>query len=129
MEVTYHPEADDEVLESARFYEARSKGLGWRFLRAVQHAEERLVRLQKHRCSAPFAQYIATWPCRRVWERAAIDCVTNACEQLHTEVFRATSLEQIATRAKSFFAMMPNLEQDSEDDRAEQEPETGERDG
>ena len=77
---------------------------------------------------APFAQYIATWSCRRVWERAAIDCVTNACEQLHTEVFRATSLEQITTRAKSFFAMMPNLEQDSEDDGAEQEPETGERD-
>jgi len=42
-------------------------------------------------------------------------------------VFRATSLEQIATRAKSFFAMMPNLEQDSEDDgvEQEQEPETG----
>lgn len=77
-------------------------------------------RLQKHRCSAPFAQYIATWFCRRVWERAAIDCVTNACEQLHTEVFRAASLEQIATRAKSFFAMMPNLEQDAEDNGGEQ---------
>ena len=44
MEVIYHPKADDEVLESARFYEARSKGLGWRFLRAVQDAEARIAR-------------------------------------------------------------------------------------
>jgi hypothetical protein len=83
-------------------------------------------RLQKHRCSAPFAQYIGTWPCKRVWERAAIDCVTNGCEQLHTEVFRATSLEQIAAQAKSFFSMMPNLEEDSGDD---QELETDEKAG
>jgi hypothetical protein len=44
MEVIYHPKADDEVLDSARFYERRSKGLGWRFLRAVQEAEARIVR-------------------------------------------------------------------------------------
>ena len=30
-------------------------------------------RLRKHRCSAPFAQCVKTWPCRRTWERAAID--------------------------------------------------------
>jgi hypothetical protein len=44
MEVVYHPKADDEVLDSARFYERRSKGLGWRFLRAVQEAEARILR-------------------------------------------------------------------------------------
>jgi plasmid stabilization system protein ParE len=43
MEVIYHPEAEDEVLESARFYERRGKGLGWRFLRAVEEAERRVV--------------------------------------------------------------------------------------
>lgn len=32
------------MLESARFYEAHSKGLGWRFLRAVQDAEARIAR-------------------------------------------------------------------------------------
>ncbi|SRR5260221_13752641 len=41
-------------------------------------------RLQKHCCSAPFAKHLRNWPCRRVWERTAIDCVTNRCEQLHT---------------------------------------------
>jgi len=44
MDLIYHPKADDEVLESARFYERRSKGLGWRFLRALQEAEARMVR-------------------------------------------------------------------------------------
>jgi len=33
-------------------------------------------RLRKHRCSAPFATIIATWPCRKLWEQTAIDCVT-----------------------------------------------------
>lgn len=72
-------------------------------------------RLQKHRCSAPFAQYVASWPCKRVWERAAIDCLTNGCEQLHTEVFRAPSLQQVAIQAQSFFSMMPRLKEDSEE--------------
>jgi plasmid stabilization system protein ParE len=43
IEVTYHPKADDEVLESARFYERRTEGLGWRFLRVVRDAEARIA--------------------------------------------------------------------------------------
>lgn len=83
-------------------------------------------RLQKHRCSAPFAKYVASWPCRRVWERAAIDCVANGCEQLYTEVFRATSMDRVTARAQAFFAMMPNLEEVLEDDpEAESENRTG----
>ena len=66
-------------------------------------------RLQKHRCSAPFAEYIKTWPCRRVWERAAIDCAARDCERLHTEVFRAGSLDAVASRAATFFSVMPSL--------------------
>jgi hypothetical protein len=77
-------------------------------------------RLQKHRCAAPFAQYLNTWPCKRIWERAAIDCVTEGCERLHTEVFRAASLDELGVRAQGFFSLMPKLdanagvEQDSE---------------
>jgi len=73
-------------------------------------------RLQKHRCSAPFARYVSSWPCRRVWERAAIDCVTSGCDQLHTEVFRAASMDQVSARAQAFFAMMPGLEAEVADD-------------
>ena len=36
-------------------------------------------RLQKRHCSTPYAHYVASWSCRRVWERAAIDCITTGC--------------------------------------------------
>jgi hypothetical protein len=78
-------------------------------------------RLQKHRCSAPFSQYLKTWPCKRIWERAAIDCVTEACEKLHTEVYRTNALEQLGIRAEAFFSLMPKLHDDDADERA---PET-----
>jgi hypothetical protein len=78
-------------------------------------------RLQKHRCSAPFAEFMKTWPCRRVWERAAIDCATNGCEKLHTEVFRTTSLELVSSRGDAFFSVMPNLLAEVDDDAIEGE--------
>lgn len=81
-------------------------------------------RLQKHRCSAPFAQYVGKWLCKRVWERAAIDCVTNGCERLHTEVFRTSSLEQVAAQGKLFFSMMPGLKEDSEDNEIDERPDS-----
>ena len=43
-EIRYHPKADDEVLDAARFYEKRNEGLGWRFLSAVRDAETRIAR-------------------------------------------------------------------------------------
>lgn len=58
-------------------------------------------RLRQLRCSAPLTKVIATWPCKRLWERTAIECVVNGCERLHTEVFRATSLESVSTNVTS----------------------------
>jgi hypothetical protein len=73
-------------------------------------------RLRHHRCSAPFAQYLKHWPCRRTWERAAIDCMTADAEKLHTEVFRGLSLDDVLMRAERFFAMMPSLSSRPSDD-------------
>ena len=42
MKVIFHPEASEEKLESARFYEARSAGLGWDFLAAVEETTRRI---------------------------------------------------------------------------------------
>lgn len=64
-------------------------------------------RLRQLRCSAPFAEVIATWPCKRLWERTAIDCAAEGCERLHTEVFRAASLEEVRAKCDRFFALMP----------------------
>lgn len=74
-------------------------------------------RLQKHRCSAPFSTYLNTWSCKRVWERAAIDCVTKGCEKLHTEVYRTDSLEQLRIRSEAFFSLMPKLREEASDEQ------------
>ena len=73
-------------------------------------------RLRHHRCSAPFAVYKKTWPCRRSWERTAIDCMTIGHEQLHTEVFRGSSLDEVAARGDQFFMVMPAVRVLSEAD-------------
>ena len=69
-------------------------------------------RLRSHRCSAPFASEKKTWPCKRRWERTAIDCVTAGCEQLHTEVFRCDDIDSVIVRCDEFFAMMPEFNSD-----------------
>jgi hypothetical protein len=84
-------------------------------------------RLRHHRCSAPFAQYRKHWPCRRTWERAAIDCVTAGLEQLHTEVFRGASLDEIVDRGNRFFSAMPAVGIVAEGD--DEEPLTARRAG
>jgi hypothetical protein len=71
-------------------------------------------RLRQLRCSAPFANVIATWPCKRLWERTAIECVTIGCERIHTEVFRAASLTPVHERCEQFFALMPTLSASAE---------------
>ncbi len=43
MNVVFHAEALEEMLESASYYEARSVGLGWDFLNAVEQASQRIV--------------------------------------------------------------------------------------
>jgi hypothetical protein len=64
-------------------------------------------RLRHHKCSAPFAKVIRSWPCKFLWEKTAIDCVSNDCTKVYTEVFRAKkSLEIIVEKLDRFFDMM-----------------------
>ncbi len=66
-------------------------------------------RLRALRCSAPFAKVINCWPCKRLWEKTAIDCVTKGCDRLHTEVFRTQSIKSVIERCQLFFDLMPTL--------------------
>lgn len=66
-------------------------------------------RLRQHRCSAPYTQVVKTWPCRRLWEKTAIECVTEGCERLHTEVFRTATLKLVEEKCENFFNLMPKL--------------------
>lgn len=44
MRLTYHPEAEAELIEAALFYEARSPGLGERFLQEFDAAITQIER-------------------------------------------------------------------------------------
>jgi hypothetical protein len=79
-------------------------------------------RLRHHRCSAPFSAYLKTWPCKRLWERAAIDCLTAGTEQLHTEVFRAASLQHVLDTGDRLFAVMPPVTPIASSEPEEEEP-------
>jgi len=41
--VEFHPEARDEFISAAQFYESQTAGLGLDFIRTVQHTYERLL--------------------------------------------------------------------------------------
>jgi plasmid stabilization system protein ParE len=42
MKIVFHPEAYEEMIESAGFYEERDDGLGLRFLEAVEDTTRRI---------------------------------------------------------------------------------------
>jgi hypothetical protein len=66
-------------------------------------------RLRALRCSAPFTNVIKTWPCKMLWEKTAIESVTDGCERLHTEVFRTDSIDTVIGKCDKFFGLMPKL--------------------
>jgi len=66
-------------------------------------------RIRSHRTSAPFAKPMKTFPCKLLWEKTAIECITQGCEQLHTEVFRTDNIEEIIGQAERFFDLMPDI--------------------
>ena len=80
----------------------------------VGFASNMAERLRSHRCSAPFAEVLKTWPCRSLWEKTAIECVCDGCEKLHTEVFRVDSIQKVINKCDDFFSLMPTLLNDIE---------------
>lgn len=66
-------------------------------------------RLRQHKCAAPMAVVVKSWPSKLLWEKTAIDCVSAGCERIHTEVFRTASIEAVFAKCETFFAQMPSL--------------------
>lgn len=65
-------------------------------------------RLQQHRTSAPTAKLLKSWPCRRSWERTAIDAVAAAGGALIlNEVFEFADIDAAIQRADHFFSLLP----------------------
>jgi hypothetical protein len=110
-------EQDDTDMQDVGFYSAE-QGVFYLIQLEPNHDPQRFKvgfaadmaeRLRAIRCAAPFSTVLNVWPCRRLWEKTAIDCVTVNCERIHTEVFRTDSIEEVAGRCDKFFGMMPVL--------------------
>lgn len=64
-------------------------------------------RIRKHMTSAPFSKVLAKWPCRLIWEKTVIDCLTGNSEKIYTEVFRVQDVNMTIQTAAAFFDLMP----------------------
>jgi len=66
-------------------------------------------RLRSHKTAAPFSKLLKTWPCKLLWEKTAIESVSQDCVRLHTEVFRSESINEVQLRCEQFFKLMPEI--------------------
>jgi hypothetical protein len=72
------------------------------------YTEDLKQRLREHQTSAPTAQLIGQWRCKRYWEQTATDSITReSCKLVLNEVYEADTAELIH-RAEEFFALMPS---------------------
>lgn len=72
-------------------------------------------RLSAHKTAAPTAELVKCWPCKRVWEIAAMDSLTRAgCELIAGEVYTCEDVDGLARRGNEFFEVMPCLEKVSD---------------
>jgi hypothetical protein len=77
-------------------------------------------RLADHRTAAPTARVLASWPCKRSWDYAAMDSITReGCAWVDNEVFEGDP-DGFVRRGNEFFALMPKA--DSERKLSEHSP-------
>ena len=71
-------------------------------------------RQAEHQTAAPTARVLASWPCKRSWDYAAMDSITReGCTWVLNEVFEGDP-EGFVSRGNAFFAVMPKAESDRE---------------
>lgn len=124
----------DDAERLVAFYEARQGGLAsdvvsdsfqsFGFFYVIQLVPEALPdrlkigytdnlerRLAEHQTAAPTARLVASWPCKRSWDYAAMDSITRAdCVWVLNEVFEGNP-EGFVSRGNAFFSLMPSPEQ------------------
>lgn len=83
------------------------QGLPKRF--KVGFANDLDARLRQHRTAAPLAKIVASWPCRPLWEKTVIECVTQGCVNIREEVFETEEIDKVKSRCDDFFKLMPWL--------------------
>lgn len=108
----------DAIAEGARFRRGRwSQGGRFYIVQLVPDLDPRRVklgwavdplkRLAQHRCAAPTAQLLGTWPCANPRaEKAAIRTIADGYHALSGEVFDCDSIDALLSRTASYFALL-----------------------
>ena len=72
-------------------------------------ADDAATRLNQHRTSAPTAQLLKTWSCRRAWETTVMDCLTaTSCQLILNEVFECEDLDKLLECGDAIFELLPD---------------------
>jgi hypothetical protein len=80
----------------------------------IGYADDVDKRLNEHRTAAPTAKLLKSWPCKRSWDYAAMDSITrDGCKLVLNEVYEG-DIDGFLARADSFFALMPNPNNEKE---------------
>ena len=66
------------------------------------------TRLAEHRTAAPTAKLLKLWPCKRNWERTAIDALAVGGRLILNEVFEFSDVEALIKRGDELFALLPD---------------------
>ena len=65
-------------------------------------------RLVQHRTAAPTAKVLKSWPCRRLWEKTVMDCLSSvACRNILNEVYECEKLKDLIARGDELFKILP----------------------
>lgn len=74
----------------------------------IGYTDDLEKRLNEHRTSAPTAQLIGSWSCKRSWDQAAMDSISRQdCKLVMNEVYEG-NVKGFIERAEAFFAQMPD---------------------
>ena len=77
----------------------------------TDNLEKRLI---EHQTAAPTARVLASWPCKRSWDYAAMDSIIReGCTWVLNEVFEGDP-DGFVRRGNEFFALMPKKENNRE---------------
>lgn len=72
-------------------------------------AEDINSRLSQHRTSAPTAQIVAFWPCKRSWEYTVMDCLSSyGCKLILNEVFECNDIDHLISVGNKLFEIIPS---------------------
>jgi len=65
-------------------------------------------RLAQHRTAAPTAVIVKSWPCKRSWEIAVMDCLSACgCKLILNEVFECEDVDALVNKADKLFSVLP----------------------